>query len=125
MTIRFDHLGLITSTAEENAELGRFFADVLGLEVTGDAADGYAEVKAGTMTISLHRGNLIEDVTPHGGTLLQFSSDDVRGDVEAIRSRGGVITLEPTDTDWGTTTAYVSGPSGVLVEVYQWRETKS
>ncbi|HEU4948990.1 MAG TPA: VOC family protein [Kribbella sp.] len=122
MSIRFDHLGLISDTAEQNSELARFFADVLGLEVTGDAAEGYAEVKAGAVTIALHRGNLIDHVSPHGGTLLQFSSDDVRADVEAIRSRGGVISLEPMDTDWGTTTAYVSGPNGVLVELYQWRE---
>jgi predicted enzyme related to lactoylglutathione lyase len=125
MSIRFDHLGLITATAEENSELARFFADVLGLEVTGDASEGYAEVKAGAITIALHRGNLINQVSPHGGTLLQFSSDDVRADVEAIRSRGGEVALEPIDTDWGTTTAYISGPNGVLVELYQWREPAS
>lgn len=42
--------------------------------------------------------------------------------MEAIRSRGGVVSLEPVDTDWGTTSAYISGPNGVLVEIYQWRE---
>jgi predicted enzyme related to lactoylglutathione lyase len=74
------------------------------------------------MTIALHRGSMINEVTPHGGTLLQFSSDDVRADIETIRARGGKISLEPTDTDWGTTSAYISGPNGVLVEVYQWRK---
>jgi predicted enzyme related to lactoylglutathione lyase len=118
MTLRFDHVGLLSDTAAKNADLAAFFSDVLGLEVSGDAADGYAEVKAGPTTIALHRGSMIAEITPHGGTLLQFASDDVRADIEAIRGRGGVIALEPTDTDWGTTTAYVAGPHGVLVELY-------
>jgi predicted enzyme related to lactoylglutathione lyase len=122
MSLHFDHLGLISDTAEKNQELADFFADILGLEVTGDASEGYAEVKAGAMTIALHRGSMIDEVTPHGGTLLQFSSDDVRADIEAIRVRGGKISLEPTDTDWGTTSAYISGPNGVLIELYQWRK---
>jgi len=40
-------------------------------------------------------------------------------DVEEIRGRGGKIALEPIETDWGTTTAYVAGPHGVLVEIYK------
>jgi hypothetical protein len=47
----------------------------------------------------------------------------VRAEVEGARARGGQITLEPVDTDWGTTSAYVSGPHGVLVELYEWRKS--
>lgn len=118
MTLRFDHVGLLSDTTEKNQELANFFGDVLGLEVSGDASDGYAEVKAGPVVIALHRGTMIEPVTPHGGTLLQFASDDVRADVEAIRGRGGKIVLEPVDTDWGGTSAYAAGPHGVLVELF-------
>jgi predicted enzyme related to lactoylglutathione lyase len=121
MTLRFDHLGLLSDTAEKNQDLADFFAGILGLEVSGNAAEGYAEVKAGTITIALHHGAMIDAVTPHGGTLLQFSSDDVRRDIEEIRGRGGKIALEPTETDWGTTSAYVAGPHGVLVELYQFK----
>ncbi|HEY3515221.1 VOC family protein [Kribbella sp. NPDC051137] len=118
MTIRFDHLGLVTETREQNQALADFFSGVLGLEVSGDAGEGYAEVKAGAMTIALHTGAMV-DVSPLGGTLLQFSSDDVGADIEAIRERGGKIALEPLETDWGTTSAYVAGPHGVLVEIYK------
>ena len=118
MTLRFDHLGLISDTVEKNQDLADFFSRVLGLEVSGDAAEGYAEVKAGAITIGLHRGAMTDDVAPLGGTLLQFSSDDVQADIEAIRARGGKIALEPTTTDWGTTSAYVAGPHGVLVELF-------
>jgi predicted enzyme related to lactoylglutathione lyase len=119
MTLRFDHLGLLSDTTEKNQDLADFFSGVLGLEVSGDASEGYAEVKAGAITIALHRGSMMDDVTPHGGTLLQFSSDDVHADIEEIRGRGGDIILEPTNTDWGTTSAYVAGPHNVLVELYK------
>jgi predicted enzyme related to lactoylglutathione lyase len=118
MSIRFDHLGILSRTDEQNADIAGFFADVLGMEVSDGAAEGYAEVKAGAITIALHRGALVDDIRPHGGTLLQCSCDDVRAEVETVRARGGDIVLEPVDTDWGTTTACVAGPHGVLVELY-------
>ena len=119
MNLRFDHLGLLSDTAEKNQEIAEFFSGVLGLEISGNPAEGYAEVKAGGMTIALHTGAMVDDFGAHGGTLLQFSSDDVRADIEEIRRRGGKVVLEPTETDWGTTSAYVAGPHGVLVEVYK------
>jgi predicted enzyme related to lactoylglutathione lyase len=119
MNLRFDHLGLLSDTAAKNQEIAEFFAGVLGLEISGNAAEGYAVVKAGAMTIALHTGAMVDDFGPHGGTLLQFSSDDVRADIEEIRRRGGNIVLEPVETDWGTTSAYVAGPHGVLVELYK------
>jgi predicted enzyme related to lactoylglutathione lyase len=119
MNLRFDHLGLLTDTREKNHDLADFFAGVLGLEISGTASEGYAEVKAGAMTIALHTGAMVDDFGRLGGTLLQFSSDDVRADIEEIRRRGGNVVLEPIETDWGTTSAYVAGPHGVLVELYK------
>ncbi|WP_405058019.1 VOC family protein [Kribbella sp. NBC_01505] len=124
MNLSFDHLGLLSDTAAKNQDLADFFAGVLGLEIDGDASQGYAEVKAGAITIALHTGAMVDDFGAHGGTLLQFRSDDVRADVEEIRGRGGKITVEPLDTDWGTTSAYVAGPHGVLVELYEWTTRK-
>jgi catechol 2,3-dioxygenase-like lactoylglutathione lyase family enzyme len=119
MSIVLDHIGIITATNDENAEVGAFFADVLGLPVEGDPADGYAEVATGGPMIALHRGSPLEDrQSPHGGTLLQFRGDDVAGFVEEVRGRGGVIVVEPHETDWGTLSTYVSGPHGILLEIY-------
>ncbi len=120
MAIVLDQLGIISATNEQNAEVAMFFADVLGLEVTGDAAEGYAEVVTGGPTISLRKGALVDDVRPHGGTVLQFRCDDVRAFVDEVRERGGIITVGPQETDWGTVSAYVAGPHGVLVEIYEW-----
>jgi predicted enzyme related to lactoylglutathione lyase len=117
--ITLDHLGIITATDQENAEVAAFFADVLGLPVEGDASQGYAEVRTGGPTIALHRGAPIDELTPHGGTLLQFRCDDVAAFTEQVRARGGTIAVEPFTTDWGTVSAYVTGPQRILCEVYQ------
>jgi uncharacterized glyoxalase superfamily protein PhnB len=119
MGIALDHVWIITATNEQNADVGTFFRDVLALEVDGDPADGYAEVRAGGQTIALHRGTPVEPLTPHGGTLLQFRSDDVSAFVEQARGRGALVAVEPHDTDWGTVSACLTGPHGVLVEVYE------
>jgi len=120
VAIVLDHLGIISATNEQNAEIAMFFADVLGLEVTGEAVEGYAEVVTGGPTMSLHTGALVDDVRPHGGTLLQFRCDDLSAFVDEVRERGGIITVGPVETDWGTVSAYVAGPHGVLVEIYEW-----
>lgn len=104
-------------------QIGLFAVD--GLPVYGDAGQGYAEVTTGGPTIALHCAAMVDSVRPHGGTMLQFRCDDVRGVVEQARARGGVIAVEPVETDWGTLSAYLSGPHGVLIELYSWVKTPS
>ncbi|MBC7679251.1 MAG: hypothetical protein H7233_09705 [Pseudorhodobacter sp.] len=88
------------------------------MSVRGDPLQGFAEVDAGATTIALHRGLMVDDLlTAHGGTLLQIAVDDAPSTVEQVRARGGDVALEPIRTDWGTTSAYVRGPHGVLVEL--------
>lgn len=118
MEITLDHIGIITATDEENAEVATFFADVLGLEIDGDAATGYAEVRTGGPTIALHRGSPVAGTGRHDGTLLQFRCDDVEGFVAAARARGAQVAVEPHRTDWGTLSAYLAGPRGILVELF-------
>jgi predicted enzyme related to lactoylglutathione lyase len=118
MTTTFDHVGLVFATNEQVADVAAFFGEVLGLPVGDGAESGYAEVTTGGPTISLHRGALA-DVGAPGGTILQFRSPDVRAEAKAVADRGGRLALEPTETDWGTISAYVAGPHGVTVELYQ------
>lgn len=126
MTVRLQHLALAFATTAEVVDVAGFFADVLHLPVSGQPAEGYAEVDAGAVTVSLLRGLLDESlVTPLGGFMLQLGCDDTRAEVEALRARGADVALEPVDTDWGTTSAYVTGPHGLLVEVFSWRDGQS
>lgn len=117
MALTFDHAGIVAAGPAELAELAGFFAGILGCDIAGHPADGYAEVKVGTATIALH-GAARTEVGTHGGTLIQLTSDDTDAEVAAIRSRGGVIAAEPEDLPWGRS-AYVAGPHGVMVEIYQ------
>jgi predicted enzyme related to lactoylglutathione lyase len=114
----FDHVSLVFATNDQVVEVAAFFGEVLGLSVSDGAANGYCEVTTGGPTVSLHNGAMTEVGRP-GGTILQFRSPDVRAQAKAVADRGGRFTLEPTETDWGTVSAYVAGPHGVTVELYE------
>ena len=117
MQMQLDHVGIVAAGPAELSQIAGFFTGVLGYTLDGDPAGGYAEVLIGSAVVALHAGARAE-VGPHGGTLLQLTSDDVDGEVAAIRGRGGVIAAEPDDLPWGRS-AYVAGPHGVMVEIYQ------
>jgi len=116
VAIELDHIGVVTANGGEVADVAAFFRDVLGCDIDGDPAGGYAEVKIGSATVALH-GGARTHVGRHGGTLLQFTTDDVDSEVVAIRGRGGDIAAEPDDLPWGRS-AYVAGPHGVMIEIY-------
>lgn len=117
MSLSLGYVGLLSRTDDDNAALAAFFANILGVPVSGDAGGGYAEAALGDVTVALHRGAMV-DFAPLGGVLLQLSCDDVDAEVAQVRDRGGDIAVEPSETDWGTRHAYVRGPQGLLVELY-------
>ena len=117
MALRFDHVGILSETPQQNADIASFFREVLGASIDGEPTDGYAEVRLGDAVIALHVGSRTA-LTPHGGTLLHLVSDDVDADVAAVEDRGGRIVAPPEDMPWGRS-AYVAGPHGVLVEMYR------
>ena len=49
---------------------------------------------------------------------VMFSTDDVRGDYERIKSRGGQFTMPPTDVT-GSTIAVINDTCGNLVQLVQ------
>jgi predicted enzyme related to lactoylglutathione lyase len=113
--VQLDHVGIVSPGPAQNREVIAFFRDVLGCGVDGD--DGYAEASVGSAIVALHAGART-DVGRPGGTLLQITTDDVDAEVAAIRARGGTIAAELADLPWGRS-AYVAGPHGVMVEIYQ------
>ena len=83
-----------------------FFVNKLGFEKTTDVPFGegerWIEVKApdGQTTINLYKAS--ESGAGQGRfSSLSFYSDDVRGTVEDMRSKGVEITEDPNEQPWG------------------------
>jgi catechol 2,3-dioxygenase-like lactoylglutathione lyase family enzyme len=109
-----DHATLIVSDVSKAVA---YFRDVLGFAVHGDG-DGYAEVDLGTLVCGLMSDAMVP-VKPAEGVILQVRVDDVAGSLQAVQQRGAEVLLEPTTTDWGTHSAMVAGPDGIVVELYR------
>jgi len=72
--------------APDLAEAKRFYAETLGLNVSGEAEDG-----ALTLELAGGRGVLVyikPDHTPATYTILNFPVEDVEGTVDALAGRG-------------------------------------
>lgn len=117
MSLRFDCVGIVSATPEENLKIAEFFRGTLNCPVEGEPLGGYAQVKIGDAMIELHVGARA-DVGPHGGTLIRVACDDVDAKVAEVRAKGGVIAAEPEDMPWGRA-AYIAGPNGVMVDIFQ------
>ncbi|MDQ3706962.1 MAG: VOC family protein [Chloroflexota bacterium] len=83
-----------------------FFVNKLGFEKTMDVPYGegerWIEVKApdGQTTINLYKASE-PGVQPGQFSSVSFYSDDVRGTVEDMRSKGVEITEDPNEQPWG------------------------
>lgn len=83
-----------------------FFVNKLGFEKTADMPFGegerWIEIKApdGQTTINLYKAPG-PGVGSDGFSRLSFYSDDVRGTVEDMRSKGVEITEDPNEQPWG------------------------
>jgi catechol 2,3-dioxygenase-like lactoylglutathione lyase family enzyme len=93
-----------------------FFAGVLALPVSGD--DDFLTVDGGTITFTAMRGAMVPMGLP-GGVILQFEVDDVGAATDEARQRGGIVLSGPARTDWGTESAYLQGPDGLVVELFR------
>lgn len=112
---RFDNLDLIVRDVPAATA---FFRDVVGLQVRVDDPN-YGELDGGAVTIMLSAAALVP-VTPAAGVILHFQVDDVHAALAAARSRGTQVLREPAPTDWGTESAMIAGPEGIVVDFYRW-----
>ena len=93
-----------------------FFVNKLGFEKTMDAPFGegqrWIEVKTpeGQTTINLYKASE-SGVQPGQFSSVSFYSDDVRGTVEEMRSKGVEITEDPNEQPWGVQ-AQFNDPDG-------------
>lgn len=123
------HLTLVCEDVNAGAT---FFRDVLALPVR--QRDGRrAEVELGTVTATLTtrdqeaaqgatpatKGEPVPGSGP--AVIVELEVEDVVTAVRELRRRGATVLVDPVVTDWGTESAFVAGPDGVIVEVYRLR----
>lgn len=114
--MKLNHLSIITPNMPEAIT---FFRDILELRVEGDEA--FAEVQTGGLMVSLMSTAMVPTGRPQG-VILQFEVDNVPARVERVLGRGGRILRDSDLTIWGTESAFVAGPDGLVVELYRWED---
>lgn len=95
-----------------------FFRDVVGLNLKVNEPR-FAELDGGAITIMLSPDAMVPMQTA-AGVILHFEVADVVQTLEQARSLGAKVLLEPTNTDWGTESAMIAGPDGIVVDFYRW-----
>ena len=104
-----------------------YYRDVLGLEVTLEAGEIYAELRAGAAIVGIYRADLmasrIDAVSRTGDAsgdamCLTFEVEDVDRAFEELRRRGAAIETEPHDhAEAFLRAAHVRDPDGNLIEI--------
>jgi uncharacterized glyoxalase superfamily protein PhnB len=116
----------------------RFYRDVLGFEVIGQAPPGALNDRFGWVLLDFHGTEIMlntaydDDQRPpqpdpagiaaHGDTCLYFGCEDVDGTYQYLRSRG-VNVREPTLAPYGMKQLYVTDPDGFGL-CFQWPVTQ-
>jgi predicted enzyme related to lactoylglutathione lyase len=94
-----------------------FFRDVVGLAVrVGE--ERFAELESGAATIMLSPDAMVP-TEPARGVILHFEVEDVIAALAHARGQGATVLLEPTHTDWGTQSAMIAGPEGIIVDFFR------
>jgi predicted enzyme related to lactoylglutathione lyase len=94
-----------------------FFRNVVGLAVrVGE--ERFAELESGAATIMLTPDAMVP-TEPARGVILHFEVDDVAAALAHARAQGAAVLLETTHTDWGTESAMIAGPEGIVVDFFR------
>ncbi len=133
MGVRFDMVGLFVKDMKSMVE---FYRDVVGLEVTWDGNDPYAEFKHQGIRFAMYEreklpGLLGKDPSyPEGinGTfelaidLPRF--EDVDREYARFVKSGATPIYDPRNEPWGMRSSMIADPDGNLIEVGSWNKGK-
>ncbi|ESZ25202.1 VOC family protein [Mesorhizobium sp. L2C084A000] len=122
----------LTSVYVDNQENAlRFYTDVLGLAKKADFSNGpfrwltviSADEPDGTeLQLALNDNPAAkayqEAIFEQGQPAIMFFTDDVKGDYERIKAKGGAFTMPPTEVT-GSTIVQLNDSCGNLVQITQ------
>jgi predicted enzyme related to lactoylglutathione lyase len=112
--MKFDMLDLVVRDVPKAAA---FFRDVVGLTLRVNE-ERYAEVESGAVTIML-TPDLMVPSDPVRGVVVHFQVEEVAAALAKAQQAGATVLLEITQTDWGTESAMIQGPDGLVVDFYR------
>lgn len=112
--MKFDNLDIVVTNVPAAAA---FFRDVVGLTLRVNE-ERYAELDGGAVTIML-TPDLMVPSQPVRGIVLHFRVENVETALEKARQAGATVLLDITRTDWGTESAMIQGPDGLIVDFYR------
>jgi uncharacterized glyoxalase superfamily protein PhnB len=93
-----------------------FFRDAVGLTAR-HVGERFAELDAGGFTLMLSPDAMVP-TAPAAGVILHLRVDDVAAALAHASERGATVLLELTRTDWGTESAMIAGPEGIVVDFH-------
>lgn len=110
----------LTLVCEDVAAGTSFFRDTLSLPVRQRDAD-HVEIELGHRTATL-TAQPAGPVTSRGrAPIVDVEVPDLWAALREVRRHGATVLLEPVITDWGTESAFVAGPDGLVVELFRRR----
>ncbi|WP_420643429.1 VOC family protein [Candidatus Leptofilum sp.] len=95
----------------------KFFEEIAGMELRF-SNERFAELVSDDFVVMLSPDAMIptEKAT---GIILHFAVEDVTNSLQMAKEKGASVLLDVTKTEWGTESAMVKGPEGVVVDFYR------
>jgi lactoylglutathione lyase len=122
MEMKMGYVILYVSDLEKTKH---FYGELLGLKLRNEFGT-YIEYETGSTVLSMNTRESGREITnlpiPDGirneqTFELGFTTEDVQGAVEKLRTAGVPILLEPTEKPWGQVVAYAEDPDGHYIEI--------
>ena len=117
---------LISLTAKDLPQAIAWYRDVLGFTVDyqteRDGKPASAGIRSGCATIFLNQddgGRGWERLKGEGFSIAFDTAQDVDVIAAAIKSRGGTLTMEPTDMPWGVRMIRLVVPNGYRLGIWR------
>lgn len=119
--MRLTHVRLLTT---DLARALAFYREKLGLTVTLEVEDVYAELRGGDVILALYRRDLMQQVAGEdaggSGAVLTFAVDDVDAVFADLRSKDVEFVNEPHDQEaWYLRVVHLKDTDGNLIEINQ------
>jgi len=94
-----------------------FFQSVTGLQVL-EQFEHFAELEGRRFRIKLIAASAPE-LNPATGIILHFEEQDIAAAIQRAVVYGAMVIREPSATEWGTESAWIQGPEGVVIDFYR------